>query len=571
MRLQPADRRAAGRRRGDRNPCGGDASANGLAREPLRRLVACLLTASALPAAGATPDVALLARKGDFRAVHEALQAIEQQIPQIVQDGGDAPSWWTHSLLRLGVDRIDLPVKGAGRLHACAPRPEVHCDEQNRCSELRSRLTCVVDGAPEGTAALSCGSVTLRVDTKGDVHDLERCFEQGSAPIAVGSAPPNPGIQRFLATLDDTVSIDSLFDTPLSLFDGEDTLSGGLEAIRESEYGAAYSSGGLGSGGGLAVDEGASGSIGYGSLRTASPPRVPPTPWQGVSPLLTVKVSGVEAAGPAAGGLFLIAQDRWRWLDLQGATRAEGRLYGAHPRRKLWDLCTSADGRYQGVVFGSAGLDTAGGSFEVWDLGGSTPVRVLDKTLPYSAHACAFTADGAWFAVSTREALRAYQTDGWILRRSRGDGDLLDQSSLVAASPSEPSLMIEEDGRLLRWDLLTGAIRPFAATEAYVLDAAWTRHGLVHFADQQLHGADPAGASTFTVPVSDWHHAAAGDVLIASQDGWPVALDARTGALLGGLRQEGGIPAWFAISSDARLVIETVHGEVRAYRIGSAP
>lgn len=538
-----------------------------------------ILALLAAPGLAREPALVDAVKSDDGAFAQQTMELILGDAREVALTGGDGEGWMAASLREAGLEQISVPVsRGDGSsftVGRCRAQPDLYCPDDAydgpTCSTLEANIHCTsaepVPGAEEPLHA-SCGGKKLRVDLQHDgrleILGVDACFLAGHTELELVAGPrPVVGLEAGLlgALMDQSVALElisSRYDGPYTIDDDPFADVSGAMGL-----GTAGASGGGGSRGG---------GLGGGATIASYEPPPPPEPW----PLWSaVQAHGsplqaeAEALAIVGGTIFAAEDDTLVWLGLEdGQERGRVELGGYRQGREIDEICVAPDGSKVGVVWGSVGLDTDGGAYELWSVGEEPSVMLSEQTR-WSVHHCQFTADGRWFAVGARQGLWVYDAARGIKRRSAGhQGERLDQVVLLAAAPSGAELLLLWDHeRLGTLDAGTGAERSVGAYGDLPLDAVWLPGGQYALADsgtvlwrtgkgEQARGP---GDGLAVVAVGAEH-------LLASHERGPVVMDLQ-GAVVGGLGGPARRPEAIAASADGRwIVVATWEGLLR-YRV----
>ncbi len=527
-------------------------------------------------------------KSGDGAFAQQTLELALGEARETALAGGDGEGWMKLELDKAGLNQLAWPVGGLGggfTVASCEAEPDVDCrldaTADRDCWTLEVAISCT-STAPvagvEGPLTVLCGSTRVGADRLSDgrlvLNGLDRCLAQGALELELvqgdglaeaRQVAAESGILHALTRAMEAQSTGpSWMDEPYEPEDpfGEMMGTAGLDV----SGGGGIGMGGGGGGGGAVAG------LGGGSIAGYEPPP-PPEPWP---PWSAVQSHGDpieapnEALAIAGDTLYAAEDDQLVWFGLDdGIERGRVELGGHRQGREIDEMCVSPDGSRLGVVWGSVGLDTDGGAYELWSLGGESTALLSEQTR-WSVHHCAFTADGRWFAVGARQGLWVFDASRGVKRRSAGhQDDMLDQVTLLAAAPTGSELLLLWDyERLATMDAGSGAERKLVPHEDLPLDAAWLPGGQIALADDGTVILDAEGRSLAQGPGSGLIVKAVGaERLLVSTHRGPVVLDL-AGDVVGGLGGPARLPEALAASPDGSwMVVGTWEGLLR-YRVG---
>lgn len=503
--------------------------------------------------------------------------------------GGDGEAWLAEGLREVGLASVRFRARAEPKqglpetlgFSSCRASPTVTCTRDafavEECSEVSAGIRCTSEQAvPEGERSLSasCAGRSLRVQRLAggeiEVSGLDRCWQAGALDITVGwlsdaQIVADVGVLALLEA--STVMQDVFGGGTISGEDFNDVLDDPFEHEGQGLVGVVgvigtedWGTGGGGGGGALRIG---------GLDRSDRPP--PPEPWP-VWPGARTHGEPIELSADqlaiAGHEILAIADESAILLSLEdGVERGRFRLMHHAPGREVDQLCVSPDASRFAVVWGSVGLDTDGGGYEMWTLG-PDPALVISEETRWSSHSCAFTADGRWLAVGTREGLRIWDVQRGLLRRSAGhEGDMLDQVRLLTASPKGQLLLLQWDyERLGTLDVSSGHRQDLGAFEGFPLASAWLPTGTFAFASDGTLLWHPKLGEQARGPGDGLLLVPLGENLLVSTERGPVVLDAAAG-VLGGLGGPARRPEAMAVSADGEwIVVSTWEGLLR-YRV----
>jgi hypothetical protein len=528
-----------------------------------------LLVAAAL---GREPALVDAVKYGDGELASQTMELVLGDAREVALDGGDGEAWLLQGLEQAGLAQVAWEVGGLGggfTVASCVAEADVICREEP-CVMLEARIRCTsrapVAGVEEPLKVV-CGGERAIVerleDGRLELGRLDRCLAAGA-------------LQLELAQLDmaaDVIHQSSL----LQAIGGAGVGIGHLAHELDDAFAAEDPFAGLGgvSGVGSMLDHGGGG--GGGAIRIAqaeAPP--PPDPWPGWGGVQAwgEPVQAPNEALAIRGDEILAAEDdELVRVGLEdGVERGRIALGGYRQGREIDELCVSPDGTRLGVVWGSVGLDTDGGAYELWGLEHAEPVVLASEQTRWSVHHCAFTADGRWFAVGARQGLWVFDASSGVKRRSVGQqGDMLDQVTLLAAAPKgDELLLLWGYERLAVLKAATGKERRVGPYESLPLDAVWLPGDVIVLADDGTVVLDADGARVASGPGAGLDVVAVGpDRLLVTDHRGPVLLG-MDGEVLGGLGGPARLPEAIAASPDgAWIVVGTWEGLLR-YRVAPA-
>jgi hypothetical protein len=557
-------------------------------------MVVSMLTLALLLLASPRADGSPLARavaEGDAYHAELAIDLLLGEAREVAVAGGDGEAWMAAGLEEEGLSSVrfevrvepELGLEGPLRFSSCRARPSVICSRDafavEECSEVSANIRCVSEQVvPEGAPGLSatCGGRSLRAERlssgRVELSGLDRCWEAGSLDVSMGrrsDARVASDVESMALLRASSVLYEAFGSGVVS---GED-FDGALDESWEHD--------GLGSGGvrGVTVADdwgagggGGGGTIGVGRLGVdyTPPPPEPWRPWSAVRPLGEPIPSSATRVAIAGDEILAIDGENLIRIGLEdGVERGRIELRHHSRGRQVDDVCVSPDSSSVAVVWGSVGLDTDGGGYELWTLG-AKPAILIDEGTRWSSHRCAFTADGRWLAVGTREGLRIWDAQRGLLVRSAGhDGDQLDQVRLLTPAPADARLLLLwHSRRLVSLDAGSGERVEFGDFDEFILDAAWLEGDLFAFAAGGTRLWRPGRGEVARGPGDGLLLEPLGENLLVSTERGPLVLDASAEAL-GGLGGPARRPESFAVSADGtRIVVATWEGLLR-YRVVS--
>ncbi len=538
-----------------------------------------MLALALLVAAAPAREPALIdaVKTNDGAYAQQTIELALGDAREVALAGGDGEGWMALELDKAGLHQLQWPVGGLGggfSVSSCTARPDVDCrldaTADRDCWSLEANIECTstapVTGV-EGPLSARCGATRLQVEQRADqhlvFHGIDRCLmagaltlklEQGSALTARSDAIiAESGLLQAIAG--STAAYGGFSDELMGYEDPfEDVI-----ALNSPDAGLATGGGGMRSGGG------------GGTIASYEPPP-PPEPWP-TWDRVAAHGDPIEAPNEAlaiAGDTLFAAEDDvlvWFGLD-DGLERGRVELGGHRQGREIDEICVAPDGSRLGVVWGSVGLDTDGGAYQLWALDGE-PRAILGEDTRWSVHHCAFTADGRWFAVGARQGLWVFDASRGVKRRSAGhDGDMLDQVTLLASAPSgDELLLLWGYERIATLDASSGAERRLGPYPDLALDAAWLPGGHIALADGGTVILDDKGRERAKGPGIGLAVAAVGaDRLLVTTHRGPLVIDL-DGQELGGLGGPARLSESIAASPDGHwLVVGTWEGLLR-YRV----
>jgi hypothetical protein len=542
-------------------------------------LVLALLVAPGLAREPALVDAV---KSGDGAFAQQTMELVLGDAREVELAGGDGEGWMAASLREAGLEQLSITVGREGgasfTVGSCQAQPDVYCPndafEGPDCSTLEANIHCSSpEPVPEAEEPIhaSCGGKKLRVDLQDDgsvlIRHVDECFLAGLTELSLVAGPrPVYGAEAgLLGMLMDAGELDDVFNSAVADIEGDDDDPfAGLTSL-------GYGFGGGGEGGGGYRDS-CGGGGGGASIAVYEPPP-PPEPWPSWA-AVTPHGSPVEAEAEAlvivGDAVYAAEDDTLVWLGLEDGQQRGHIVLGGHTQgREIDEMCVSPDATRLGVVWGSVGLDTDGGAYELWSLEGEQPTALLSERTRWSVHHCAFTADGRWFAVGARQGLWIYDAARGLERRSVGHkGDMLDQVTLLAAAPTGSKLLLlwgyEELNTL---DAATGGQSGRETYDDLPLDAVWMPGGLYAFADSGTVLWRGGKGEQARGPGDGLAVAAVGaERVLASHERGPVVLDLQ-GEVVGGLGGPARRPEAIAASADgAWIVVATWEGLLR-YRV----